>query len=141
MPSFRTHDAVVRALDRALARYRSGAHETLWEATVGTAVVLALLLGGFVFFYLRSVRARNDLEALAVDLELSRQHLEHAQRIAGVGSWEWNDRDRIVRWSPEQARIHGWHRPEPPGSPGAVPAADRAGRSAARRHGDAGGVR
>ena len=116
---FRTHDAVVAALNRALARYRSGAHGTLWEATVGTAVVLAVLLGGFVFFYLRSVKARTDAEALTVDLELSRQHLEHAQRIAGVGSWEWNDRDRIVRWSPEQARIHGWHRPEPPRSPGA----------------------
>ncbi len=116
---FRTHDAVVRALDGALARYRSGANGTLWEATVGTAAMLALMLSGFVFFYLRSVRARTDAEALTVDLELSRQHLEHAQRIAGVGSWEWNDRDRIVRWSPEQARIHGWHRAEPPGSPGA----------------------
>ena len=114
---FRTHDAVLAALDRARARYRSGAHGTLWEATVGTAGVLALLLGGFVFFYLRSVNARTAAETLAVDLELSRQHLEHAQRIAGVGSWEWNDRDRIVRWSPEQSRIHGWHRPEPPRTP------------------------
>ena len=116
---FRTHDAAVDALGRALARYRSGAHGTLWEATIGTAVVLAVLLAGFVFFYLRSVKARKDAEALAVELELSRQHLEHAQRIAGVGSWEWNDRDRIVRWSPEQARIHGWHRPQPPRGPGA----------------------
>jgi PAS domain S-box-containing protein len=115
----RTHDAVVASLNRARSSYRSGAHGTLWEATLGTAFVLALLLGGFVIFYLRSVKARNDAEALTVDLELSRQHLEHAQRIAGVGSWEWNDRDRIVRWSPEQSRIHGWHRPEPPGRPGA----------------------
>ena len=114
---FLTHDAVLDALDRARAHYSSAADGRLWEATIGSILVMALLLGGFVVFFWRSVKARTSAEALAAELERSREHLEHAQRIASIGSWEWDDRDHIVRWSPEQGRLHGWHRPEPPRTP------------------------
>ncbi len=114
---FLTHDTVLDALSRARAHYSSAADGRLWEATIGSILVMALLLGGFVVFFWRSVKARTSAEALATELERSREHLEHAQRIASVGSWEWDDRDHIVRWSPEQGRLHGWHRPEPPRTP------------------------
>lgn len=114
---FRTFDTVVAALHLAESEYQSRADGTLWQATIGTALVIALLLGGFVFFYWRSVKARMAAEALAVELELSREHLEHAQSVVGVGSWEWNEPDRVLRWSPEQCRLHGWMGPQPPPSP------------------------
>ncbi len=114
---FRTHDAVLAALARARSRYSNVADGTLWEATIGSIVVMLLLLGGFVVFFWRSVKARTSAEALTRELELSRQHLEHAQSVVGVGSWEWDDQDRILRWSPEQSRLHGWSGPAPPPTP------------------------
>ncbi len=114
---FRSHDEVLAALDRARSHYGTVAQGRLWEATIGSIVVMALLLGGFVVFFWRSVKARMNTEALADELELSRQHLEYAQSVVGVGSWEWNDEDRVLRWSPEQARLHGWTGPNPPPTP------------------------
>jgi signal transduction histidine kinase/ActR/RegA family two-component response regulator len=114
---FRTHDAVLAALGHARIRFSNVASGTLWQATIGSIVVMLMLLGGFVVFFWRSVKARTSAEALANELELSRQHLEHAQSVVGVGSWEWDDQDRILRWSPEQSRLHGWTGPNPPRTP------------------------
>jgi signal transduction histidine kinase/ActR/RegA family two-component response regulator len=115
--AFTSHDRVAAALERATVQYHADGDDILWEATVGTIAVLLLLLGGFVWFFNRSHAARKAADVVTDDLRHSEEHLERAQSVAGIGSWEWNDRDRVVQWSAEQARLHGWTDPLPPTRP------------------------
>lgn len=115
--AFRTHDAALGLLQRASVQYRARATDALQEATIDSILVVVLLLSGFGFFYRRASKARAAAEALAKELTHSRTHLEQAQRVAGVGSWEWDRREQRMTWSAEQARLHGWRRSELPRSP------------------------
>jgi PAS domain S-box-containing protein len=118
--AFATHNQVVGTLDRASEYYRDDTATASLEATSGSIAIVLLLLCGFSFFYLRAYKAHAATDALAGKLQLSQTHLEQAQRVAGVGSWEWDSHGRIISWSAEHGRLHGWTDPEPPSSSGAV---------------------
>jgi PAS domain S-box-containing protein len=118
--TFRSHDAVVRALNRAGGRYRARAATALREATIGSVLIALALLSGFALFYRRAFRARAAAEDLAREVHHSKTHLEQAQRLASAGSWEWDEGQRRMTWSAEHARLHGWTNPSPPASPSAV---------------------
>jgi len=53
---------------------------------------------------LLETRVRERTDALQVD----RQALEHAQRIAHIGSWEWDLSTEEIAWSDELQRLFGY---------------------------------
>lgn len=54
----------------------------------------------------RRVRAQLEkLERTQTELRVIKEHLTEAQRVAGVGSWEWNLLDDRAWWSDELYRI------------------------------------
>lgn len=48
------------------------------------------------------------LEEAKADLQANRYQLEEAQRIAHIGSWEWNIASNTLSWSDEVFRIFGY---------------------------------
>jgi PAS domain S-box-containing protein len=50
----------------------------------------------------------SELKVQQQALEQSQRHLERAQQIARLGSWERNLLDESLIWSPETQRIFGW---------------------------------
>jgi signal transduction histidine kinase len=113
----RTHDIVAQALSDASQQYQSQTSAAELEATLGAIAVVLLLLGGFAFFYLRAYQAHAESDELTAELQRSEAHLERAQRLAGVGSWEWDPAAKTLSFSAEHARLHGWVSPEPPRDP------------------------
>jgi signal transduction histidine kinase/ActR/RegA family two-component response regulator len=87
-------------------------------AAVG--VPMLAMAAGFGVLYRRAFRARAAAERLAEDVRSAKIHLEQAQRVAGVGSWEYDTVRRRLTWSAEHARLHDWTGPEPPEGPAAV---------------------
>ena len=65
------------------------------------AAVLALLA------YQLRVRMVRDLLASRDAFERSDAHLRRAQKLAGLGSWEWDLERRTITWSDEVDRILG----------------------------------
>ncbi len=70
------------------------------QVFVGLAALTGLLVAA-----MRSEWERAE-DALA-RLEESERALEEAQRLAGIGSWEWDVETRAARWSDELYRIMG----------------------------------
>lgn len=66
-------------------------------AEMGLLVQLASDAG----FAMESVRTREQLAQ-------SRETLAQAQRIAQLGTWEYDLKSGLLRWSDETYRIHGW---------------------------------
>ena len=118
--AFASENAAVQSLDRASERYQSQTASSLGDATVGAVAAVLLLLAGFAFYLLRAFRAHAASDALADELGRSRAHLEQAQLIAGVGSIEWDLDGRILSFSAEHSRLHGWTDLEPPRGPSEV---------------------
>jgi len=58
----------------------------------------------------------TERKALERTLQTRTERLQEAQRVAGVGSWEWDAATDTVEWSQETYRIFGWD-PEEPGAP------------------------
>ncbi|WP_254824092.1 PAS domain-containing response regulator [Haloglomus halophilum] len=56
----------------------------------------------------------TERKELQRTLEERTERLEEAQRVAGVGSWEWNAESDTVVWSDETYRIFGWDADELP---------------------------
>jgi signal transduction histidine kinase len=115
--AFETHDAATRAIDSGSEAYRDQSKIALIEAVAGSAAVVLVLLLGFGIVYRRAYRERAAAEELASELTLSEAHLQKAQRLAAVGSWEWTvmpDGGVSYSWSEEQRRLHGWTGPGPP---------------------------
>lgn len=52
-------------------------------------------------------RSHAELEQTRIGLAENEHRLQEAQRIAHVGSWEWDVAGRKVSWSDELYRIHG----------------------------------
>jgi integral membrane sensor domain MASE1/anti-sigma regulatory factor (Ser/Thr protein kinase) len=86
---------------------------------------VALMSFFFAAIVSERLRARRALEAAAADLErrvetrtaeltATNERLAEAQRLAHLGSWEWDVRSGVVSWSEEMFRIHGL---EPNGEP------------------------
>ncbi len=112
--TFQTHDRVVQTLGRVAEQYQSQTSTAQLEATLAAVGALLLLLAGFALFYLRAYNAHAASEALADELRRSEEHLERAQQVAGVGSWEWDPEAHALSYSAEHARLHGWTDPAPP---------------------------
>jgi PAS domain S-box-containing protein len=53
------------------------------------------------------VRDHAERRRAAVKLEENRQFLLEAQRVAHLGSWEWDIVENVVTWSDELYRIYG----------------------------------
>ncbi len=72
-----------------------------WDRVLALGVtVLVAVFGGFVaFLLLRAGRAQAAIAA-------SEASLREAQRIARMGSWQYDLRNGSVTWSPEVYRIH-----------------------------------
>jgi signal transduction histidine kinase/ActR/RegA family two-component response regulator len=105
---FHTQDRIVVALDRADRAYHARAVRSETEAAVGGGAIALLLLGGFLFFFARAFLARETADRLVRQLGESQQHLEEAQHLAGIGSWEWDFDTQAFLCSEEQLRLHGW---------------------------------
>jgi PAS domain S-box-containing protein len=56
----------------------------------------------------------SDLKRAEDALRLSANDLREAQRVAHVGSWSWNPRDGVARWSEELYQIFGRDPSRPP---------------------------
>ncbi|MBC5842115.1 PAS domain S-box protein [Flavobacterium sp. F-380] len=56
---------------------------------------------------LKIVQSEQEYRALAFQLQLQQTHLENAQKIAKIGSWETNLKDFTLSWSDETYRIFG----------------------------------
>jgi CheY-like chemotaxis protein len=105
---FTSEDMIVDALNRTDRAYHARAVRSEIEAAVGSGVSVLLLLGGFVFFFARAFLARETAERLTGRLRETQEHLEEAQRLTGVGSWEWDFDTQAYVCSAEQLRLHGW---------------------------------
>ncbi|HLF26699.1 MAG TPA: PAS domain S-box protein [Anaerolineae bacterium] len=81
---------------------RAGAefHAELTVAVVRTAPGKAVALRWLVRDITERTRAAEQIER-------SRQQLEHAQRVAHLGSWEWDIPANVVTWSDELYRLYG----------------------------------
>lgn len=100
-------DQVVNTLNVSAQEYETKANAAEAELiAVMSATILALLLA-FGLFYCWGLRRRRAAEALAEELTKSEAHLEEAQRLARLGSWEWDAAKENLRCSPEWARLHG----------------------------------
>ncbi|RIX43603.1 MAG: EAL domain-containing protein [Rhodocyclales bacterium GT-UBC] len=78
----------------------------IWLNRVSTIVVISLvLLAGIALVFLQLFRIRRGESQMAADLILKRGQLETAQRIAQIGSWEFDPVSRIFSCSSEQLRI------------------------------------
>jgi signal transduction histidine kinase/ActR/RegA family two-component response regulator len=106
---FQTQDLIVEALDSADRAYHARAVRSETEAAVGSGVIALLLLGGFVFFFARAFLTRETAVHLARQFRDSQEHLEEAQHLAGIGSWEWDFNTQAYVCSAEQLRLHGWN--------------------------------
>ncbi len=53
-------------------------------------------------------RLRSEMEFLLGDLRQLRRTLDDSQRLAHLGSWEWDLRTGDVYWSDETYRLHGY---------------------------------
>jgi signal transduction histidine kinase/CheY-like chemotaxis protein len=112
--AWRFQQSASNSLVAAGRAYRANGERALRRALYGSAAALALLFGAFAFFFRRAARARRVAERLASQKERSEAHLAQAQRMAGVGSWEWHADEERILWSAEQARLHNWPHAEPP---------------------------
>jgi PAS domain S-box-containing protein len=61
-----------------------------------------------------SSNSSDELERLRTQLGRSEARLAEAQRIAQIGSWEWDIEENTQWWSPEMYRIFGMAPDEPP---------------------------
>jgi len=84
------------------------------HANAGAVTIAVALFAAFAFLYWRAFKARAAAESLAAEVRRTTTHLEQAQRVAGVGSWEWDAVAQRLTWSVEQRRLHGWTEPDPP---------------------------
>jgi signal transduction histidine kinase/CheY-like chemotaxis protein len=125
--------ALIELSLRAGATQGSQSGPEIQAAAVSGAIVL-VLLAGFVVLLDRALVADELTQWLADRLGESEQHRADGQRLAGVGSWEWDFRTRTCLCSEEQLRLHGWDDPQALTTAEALLAAiDQADRERVRR--------
>lgn len=60
-----------------------------------------------IIYSLERFKLQRELIAYAKKIEAKEKQLEEAQRMAHIGSWEWDLETNIVTWSDELYKIHG----------------------------------
>ncbi len=96
----------------ALAAVALTAYEALADRVSVLAVVLTVL--GLVAVVVRCGLTFRAHVLMIEAKERSETHLAHAQRLAGLGSWELHALEDRITWSAEQARLLNWPHAEPP---------------------------
>ncbi|MCL6597773.1 MAG: PAS domain-containing protein [Alicyclobacillus macrosporangiidus] len=76
----------------------------VWWTFAGFATAISLLGAGLAWSVAREIRARHRTEQV---LRQTYRNLEHAQRVAGIGSWTWDILSNRHTWSDETLRIYG----------------------------------
>ncbi|MBF0285597.1 MAG: EAL domain-containing protein [Magnetococcales bacterium] len=80
---------------------------TAWYVLLG-GLILSSMLSFSVFGALgRNILVERLVEERTEALRQSRKHLEAAQRLASLGSWEWRVEENQLAWSEETFRIFG----------------------------------
>jgi PAS domain S-box-containing protein len=74
------------------------------QSFVAVVIATSLLVAAMTVERERAIKAMRDATAEA---ERERAQLDEAQRIAHLGSWEWDIGADLVRWSDELYRIYG----------------------------------
>ncbi|WP_158498873.1 PAS domain S-box protein [Magnetospira sp. QH-2] len=87
-----------------VVRYKDKNNRVFSGETVGTAIRAE---DGLVLGYLGIIRDITDRLAVEEDLRHSESRLKEAQRIARMGSWEWDIETGEIYWSEEIYRIFG----------------------------------
>ncbi len=112
-------EAVVERVRRRASGVREPlSYESVGRHRDGTEFPLQLLVapielpdGPAMLVYLTDLtvqrRAEAEHERLIESLRESERNLAAAQRIAGIGSWEWDLATDALRWSDEHCRIFG----------------------------------
>lgn len=72
-----------------------------------TSICVVIILCGFIVNMLLEIRTRKQFEK---SLEISKEKLSEAQRIAHVGSWELDILTHALSWSDESFRIFGFQK-------------------------------
>ena len=70
-------------------------------------------LAADISFALENIERERQRKEATSELERSRQELKEAQRVAGVGSWQYDLETGTISWSEEMYRIHGLERHSP----------------------------
>jgi PAS domain S-box-containing protein len=98
----------------SLSRFREPAFsEDEIDSVQRVARIAALALRGSRL-YADGERARREAETAAREMRASEGRLAEAQRIAHLGSWEWDIPGDRVTWSEEMYRIYGRNRADGP---------------------------
>ena len=105
----RVRDAMARISDGESLeleyRVNAAADYSRWVAVRGEAITdgdgEVVRVAGFA----TDVTDRRELERT---LQERTRRLREAQRVAGVGSWEWDAETNAIEWSQETYRIFGW---------------------------------
>ncbi|MDH5749254.1 MAG: PAS domain S-box protein [Rhodospirillales bacterium] len=108
----RIHDHYVDRYNRTGEAHVVGMRrEFIGERKNGETFPLSVTLGEFIFrgdpYFVGSIRDETERKHAEQELIRSRESLGTAQRIAGLGSWEWNIVNDEISWSPEARRIFG----------------------------------
>ncbi|GEM_PF-6062205 len=93
------------------------AHDSLEESLLLTQDYVAVVMATALLLAAMTVEreritdalrhATAEIELRNRELEDERERLDEAQRIAHVGSWDWDVASDVVRWSDELYRIYG----------------------------------
>jgi len=70
-------------------------------------------LAADISFALESMELDRLRKDAVKEMELSREELKEAQRVAGAGNWRFDVPSGVVTWSDELYRIHGFKRHDP----------------------------
>jgi PAS domain S-box-containing protein len=77
-----------------------------WAAPAAAVALAAVLLVLVILSW--NTALRRQVQARTRELAVQERQLEEAQRIAHVGSWEWDVAADRVAWTPEMFRIFGF---------------------------------
>ncbi|MFT3881988.1 MAG: PAS domain S-box protein [Gemmatales bacterium] len=104
-PGIRPPDGTVRRMSPVSSRRSSAATaRAVWIAKSARAVRDA---DGKLLFYEGSVEDITDRKRAEQALRVRTKQMEDAQRLAQLGSWEWDIARNLVTWSDQLYRIFG----------------------------------
>jgi len=100
----RNNDGILSDMDATLSfRMKPAPWKTWWAYSIYAAALFAL---GFVVIHVNETRTTRAAQFKhASELQLIQERLNEAQRIAGIGNWDWDIADNELWWSDEIYRL------------------------------------